>query len=49
VVAEDPAWRYRWETELAAVLSPRVRAAVTARGVQLVSYGDLAGPVAAAG
>jgi predicted glycoside hydrolase/deacetylase ChbG (UPF0249 family) len=45
---QDPQWRYAWETELAAVLSPRVREALTARGVELVSYRELAqaGPAA---
>ncbi len=42
VVPQDPGWRYQWETELAAVLSPRVKAAIQARGAQLVSYGALA-------
>jgi len=37
-VPQDPDWRYGWETELAAVLSPRVRAALDHRGVKLVSY-----------
>jgi len=40
-VAQDPDWRYGWEQELAAVLSPRVREAIARRGIQLVSYGDL--------
>lgn len=41
VVKQDPTWRYGWEEELAAVLSPRVREAVDARGIELISYGQL--------
>jgi predicted glycoside hydrolase/deacetylase ChbG (UPF0249 family) len=40
-VEEDPAWVYGWQQELAALTSPRVRAALGARGVRLVSYADL--------
>lgn len=41
VVPQDPRWRYQWEQELAAVLSPRVRDAIAARRIQLCSYRDL--------
>jgi predicted glycoside hydrolase/deacetylase ChbG (UPF0249 family) len=36
-----PGWRYAWAAELAALTSPRIRALVAARGVQLISYRDL--------
>jgi predicted glycoside hydrolase/deacetylase ChbG (UPF0249 family) len=39
----DPDWRYAWEDELAALMSPAVRAAIDRRGIELVSYGQLAG------
>jgi predicted glycoside hydrolase/deacetylase ChbG (UPF0249 family) len=42
VVPQDPDWRYGWETELSAVLSPRVKNALAARDITLVSYADLA-------
>ena len=41
VVPQDPSWRYQWEQELAAVLSPRVRDAIAARGIELVNYRQL--------
>lgn len=41
-VPQDPDWRYQWEVELAAVLSPRVRDAIAARGIELVNYRQLA-------
>ena len=41
VVPQDPHWSYQWEQELAAVLSPRVRDAIAARGIQLVNYRQL--------
>ncbi len=41
VVKHDPTWHYDWETELSAVRSPRVRAAITERGISLVSYRQL--------
>lgn len=41
VVPQDPTWRYPWEQELAAVLSPRVREAIAARGIELCTYRDL--------
>lgn len=41
VVPQDPAWRYGWEAELTAVLSPRVKNAIAAKGVRLVSYAEL--------
>lgn len=37
-VPEDPAWRYDWEGELAALCSPRVRDALRKRDITLVSY-----------
>lgn len=40
-VPQDPDWRYQWEAELAAVLSPRVRAAIDASGIKLLTYGQL--------
>jgi hopanoid biosynthesis associated protein HpnK len=36
-----PHWRYHWEDELAAVTSPRVRALVARKGIQLVGFRDL--------
>jgi predicted glycoside hydrolase/deacetylase ChbG (UPF0249 family) len=42
VVKHDPTWRYEWETELSALTSPRVRAAIEARGISLRSYRELA-------
>ncbi len=39
VVREDPTWRYEWETEFAAVCSPKVRALIQKRGIQLTSFG----------
>lgn len=41
VVPQDPSWRYAWETELTAVLSPRVKNAIVAKGIRLVSYAEL--------
>ena len=41
VVAQDPSWSYGWKDDLAAVLSPRVKAAIADRGVKLVSYAEL--------
>lgn len=41
VVPQDPDWRYAWEEELAAVLSPRVRDAIATRGIELVTYRQL--------
>ncbi len=40
-IAQDPDWNYQWEEELAAVLSPRVRNAIAARGIELVNYSQL--------
>lgn len=40
-VPQDPGWKYQWEQELAAVLSPRVRDAIAARGIELVNYAQL--------
>jgi predicted glycoside hydrolase/deacetylase ChbG (UPF0249 family) len=36
-----PEWHYSWAAECAALTSPRVRALVAARGIELVSYRDL--------
>lgn len=44
VVKHDPTWRYDWESELSAVTSARVRAAITDRGIKLVSYRELSSP-----
>lgn len=41
-VPEDPAWRYGWESELAALTSPRVKERLRERGVELHTYGTLA-------
>jgi chitin disaccharide deacetylase len=41
VVPQDPDWKYDWEGELRAVLSPRVRDAIAARGIELVTYRQL--------
>lgn len=41
VVPQDPSWRYGWQEELAALLSPKVRQAIEAQGLELVSYGAL--------
>lgn len=40
-VPQDPTWRYDWEGELQAVLSPRVREAIARRDIQLVNYAQL--------
>ncbi|RKG92989.1 ChbG/HpnK family deacetylase [Corallococcus sp. CA053C] len=40
-VPEDPAWRYGWDAELAALTSPRVKAKLVERGIALSSYGAL--------
>jgi predicted glycoside hydrolase/deacetylase ChbG (UPF0249 family) len=40
-VPQDPTWRYDWEDELAAVLSPRVRDAIAQQGIELVTYRQL--------
>lgn len=41
VVLEDPSWRYAWETEFAAVCSPRVKELIHARGIELCSFAQL--------
>ena len=41
VVPQDPTWRYDWEQELQAVLSPRVRDAIARKGITLVTYSQL--------
>jgi predicted glycoside hydrolase/deacetylase ChbG (UPF0249 family) len=40
-IPQEPDWHYGWEGELAAVLSPKVRQALEARSIALVSYADL--------
>ncbi|RKG69297.1 ChbG/HpnK family deacetylase, partial [Corallococcus exercitus] len=40
-VPEDPAWRYGWDAELAALTSPRVKAKLVERGIALANYGEL--------
>lgn len=40
-VPEDPAWRYGWQAELAALTSARVKARLHERGIELHSYGTL--------
>ncbi|HLL56113.1 MAG TPA: ChbG/HpnK family deacetylase [Myxococcaceae bacterium] len=42
-VPEEPGWRYGWELELAALCSPKARAKVEARGIQLTTYAGLTG------
>jgi predicted glycoside hydrolase/deacetylase ChbG (UPF0249 family) len=37
----DGAWQYAWAAERAALVSPRVRELVAARGMQLISYRDI--------
>ena len=39
--ATEGYWRYSWAAERAALTSPRIRAVLTARGAQLVSYRDV--------
>jgi predicted glycoside hydrolase/deacetylase ChbG (UPF0249 family) len=41
-IPEAPDWRNAWESDLAAVCSPRVREALRKAGVELLSYGALA-------
>jgi predicted glycoside hydrolase/deacetylase ChbG (UPF0249 family) len=41
VVSEDPNWRYEWESEFAAVCSPKVRALIKERGIELCSFAQL--------
>jgi predicted glycoside hydrolase/deacetylase ChbG (UPF0249 family) len=41
VVSEDPHWRYEWESEFAAVCSPRVRKLIKDRGIELCSFAQL--------
>jgi len=41
-VPEQPGWKYRWEDELKALCSPRVRALLTQRRIRLVSYSEVA-------
>jgi len=41
VVQQNPSWRYDWEQELQAVLSPRVRDAIARRQIELVTYAKL--------
>ncbi len=42
-VPEDPGWTYGWQEELDALTSARVRARLTSLGVELTTYGALAG------
>ncbi len=49
LVREDPDWRYDWEDELSALTGERARAVVERRGMQLVSYGELAAQAPPAG
>ncbi|HZI09933.1 MAG TPA: ChbG/HpnK family deacetylase [Myxococcus sp.] len=44
-VPEDPAWRYGWQAELDALTSPRVKARLAERGIQLHTYGTLASAI----
>ncbi|SET17730.1 ChbG/HpnK family deacetylase [Stigmatella erecta] len=37
-VPEDPAWTYGWQAELAALTSPRVKARLQERGIELTTY-----------
>ena len=46
-VPEDPGWTYGWQSELEALISPRVRARVEALGVELTTYARLGAPSAA--
>jgi hopanoid biosynthesis associated protein HpnK len=39
--AAEGYWQYSWAAERAALTSPRIRALLTARGAQLVSYSDI--------
>ena len=41
VVAEDPSWRYDWESELEALTSPAVVDVIERRKIELVRYGQL--------
>ncbi len=41
VVSEDPHWHYEWESEFAAVCSPKVRALIKERNIELCSFADL--------
>ncbi len=40
-VPQDPTWRYAWDDERKALTNPLVRDALTANGVELISYGQL--------
>jgi predicted glycoside hydrolase/deacetylase ChbG (UPF0249 family) len=40
-VPEDPDWRYGWQQELDALISPRVQARIAERRIQRVSYAAL--------
>ncbi|ADO73834.1 ChbG/HpnK family deacetylase [Stigmatella aurantiaca] len=37
-VPEDPAWTYGWQSELSALTSPRVKARLEERGIELITY-----------
>ena len=43
-VPEDPVWTYGWQDELNALTSPRVRAKLTQRNIQLINYAQLPSP-----
>jgi hypothetical protein len=45
-VPEDPAWKYGWERELAALVSGAVRRKVEEREIELTTYGALFGAAA---
>jgi predicted glycoside hydrolase/deacetylase ChbG (UPF0249 family) len=40
-IPESPEWRYGWESDLAALCSPRVREALRKAGVELAGYAEL--------
>lgn len=41
VLGRSFSWGYHWQEELAALLSPRIRAVTEARKLELINYGDL--------
>src|SRR5262245_218996 len=43
-VAAEPSWRYGWDQELEALCSPKARAIVDARHIQLTSYAGIFNP-----
>jgi hopanoid biosynthesis associated protein HpnK len=40
-----PSWRYRWDDELAALTSSRVRELVERKAIRLIGFRDLSGPL----